>query len=199
MSQLVSGVEWWVPIPWLLAGIGIAIALLNFRRSRHPGIRIHRMRTDCLGKYPDWAYHEYFTVEILCVGADIFDLSVLLESKRPIWHRTRSWIGWSRMMIVERQEFKPKGDLPNPVKNGQVVVFELSDHFMCNWRATGHGGHLYRCPSQLWPWCVRIVAYHSGRRLLLKRSSWRFPRVLRQFDSIARKVKNERAAGTADA
>jgi len=121
------------------------------------------MRVDCIGKIPDWTYHEYFTIELLSIGTDIFDLKVFLESERFVWHRTRSWLRWSRMKITEQQQFKPTGDLPNPIKNGQVLSFALSDHFMCDWRATGHGGDLYRCPSQLWPWRVRIAAYHSGR------------------------------------
>jgi hypothetical protein len=106
-------------------------------------------------------------LRLLSIGTDIFDLKVFLESDRPIWHRTStSWYGWSRLKTTEQQEFKPLGDLPNPIKNGQAVRLELSDHFMCSWRATGHGGHLYRCPSQLWSWQVRIAVYHSGRRLL---------------------------------
>jgi hypothetical protein len=43
-----------------------------------------------------------------------------------------------------------------------------------------------RTPSQLWPWLVRLVAYHSGKRRLVTISSWRFWRVLRSFDYLCR-------------
>src|ERR1700676_2691938 len=168
--------EWWTPIPWVLALVSIAVAIFVFRRNRHSALKIHKMRTDCLGKHPDYAYHEYWRLDFVCLGADIFDLEVYLECDHSYWQRGR------RQSLIRRYAFKPLGDLANPLKNNQVASFELSDHDFRDLR--GRKVFDPRLPSQLWPSRVRIAAYHSGQRKLFSRSSWRFRRVLQSFDSL---------------
>lgn len=168
--------EWWVPIPWVLAALSVTVAVIAFRRSRHPAMKIHRMATECLGRHPDWDYHEYFYLDLLCLGTDVFDLEVYLECDHSYREHGR------RNSLVRRFQFKPLGALPNPIKNGQVVRFELGDHDFRDLR--GRRTFDPRLPSELWPGRVRIAAYHSGRRLLLALSSWRFRRLLRSFDSL---------------
>lgn len=171
--------SWFTPIPCTLTAIGVAIAILSFRRSRMQSLRISGMGVACEGRHPDWKYHEYFTVDLLCVGADTFDLEVWLECDHSYWSRGR------RVDLVRKLQFLPTSPLPNPMRNGQVVRFELGDHDYRDLNERHYADT--RAPSQLGPWRVRLAIYHSGHRLLFARRAWRFWRRLREFDSLARK------------
>jgi hypothetical protein len=174
MSQL----QWWTPIPWALALVSIAVALFAFRRNRHPALKIHKMWTDCSARHPDWKYHDHWRVDLLCLGADIFDLELRLECDHSYWHR------WRCQSLIRSYDFQPRAGLPNPLKSGQIASFELGDHHFRNLRERKF--YDTRVPSQLWPGRVKLVAYHSGRRKLLSRSSWRFRRLLGSFDYLCR-------------
>jgi hypothetical protein len=114
------------------------------------------MAVEYSGRAPDWKYHKYFRLDLLCVGSDVFDLQVFMECDYSYRHRGR------RMELSRRMQFKSLDALPNPIKR---------EH------------HYYdtRVPSELSPGRVRIAIYHSGRRLLWARSSWRFRKLLREF------------------
>lgn len=139
-------------------------------------MRFVRLDTGCTGRHPDYSYHEYLRLHLLCVGADVFDPVVVLECDHS--HRLTRWgIG------TTRSAFKPIDPLPNPWKNGQVLRFELGDH---EFRDQARQFADARVPSELFPSRVRIAVYGSGGRLLVARSSWRFRRALRDFDSLCR-------------
>jgi hypothetical protein len=161
-------------IPWLLGLVSLAVAVAAYRRNRLQVVRIHKMRTDCLGL----PYHDYWRVELLCLGADVFELALRLECDHSYWHRGR------RQALVRAYKFEPLGELPNPLKNGQIARFELGDHVFRDLKQR----HAFdpRTPSQLWPGKVKLVAYHSGQRRLFSRSAWRFWRLLRSFDYLCR-------------
>lgn len=176
--SFLNNLQWWMPIPWVLAAASATIAVLAFRRSRLPHVRIHRLAVECTARHPDWRNHEYLNLDLLCLGADIFDLEAYCECDYS-YRR-----GWWRYPVSRHSRFVPIGTLPNPVKNGQIVRFETADHeyrFLQDRRYAD-----IRVPSQLWPGRVRIAVYHSGKRLLLSHSSWRFRSLLKQFDSLGR-------------
>jgi hypothetical protein len=118
----VSAFPWWTPLPWLLTAIAITIAIIAFRRGRLASVRIHSMEVNCLGRGPSYDYHEYFRVELLCTGADVYGLELFLECDHSYREHGR------QQPLVRKFEFKPLGELPVPLKNGQVVAFELGDH-----------------------------------------------------------------------
>lgn len=181
---------WWTPVQWILTAIGIVIALFVLRRSRYPAVQFLQVEAECTARHPDWAYHEYLRLALLCTGADIFAPQVFLECDHS--HPLTRWgIG------TTRSAFKSIDPLPNPWKNGQVLRFELGDHEFRDLKARGCAdAHV---PSQLFPSRVRFAIYHSGGRLLAARSSWRFRRVLRDFDSLCREpMRQPKTARWAD-
>jgi hypothetical protein len=88
-AETMTHLEWWTPNLWVLAIVSIAVAVFVFRRSRHPSLKIHKMWTECLGSYPDYGYHEYWRLDFVCLGADIFDLKAYLECDHSYWQRGR--------------------------------------------------------------------------------------------------------------
>jgi|SRR5579864_6155528 len=182
--------EWWTPVPWLIAAIGIGVSIYIFQRNRYPSVIVLRMTTECLAKYPEWDYHDYLTVELACRGADMYDFELLLECKHQYWYRTAKLFSWRLGSVFRSYRFESTSPLPNPFKNGQVVTLILPDHPFRNLRDRKILDP--RTPSQLWPGRVRLVAYHAGRRRVLNSSAWRFWRVLRNFDYLCRHP--ERAA-----
>lgn len=188
--------EWWTPVPWLIGAIGVGVSIYVFRRNRHAFVSVLRMRTDCLAKYPKYDYHDYWTVELVCKGSDIFDLSLFLECKTFYWYRTERIFRWRRGSTVGKYQFEPKQPLPDPFRNGQVMAFQLSDHHFRG--LEDRKFHHPRTPSELWPGRVRLVAYHAGRRRLFKMSSWRFRRLLRSFDYLCRHPERAAALSSSD-
>lgn len=176
--------EWWNPIPWAIAFVGFLFAVFAYRRNRHPSIVVLEIWSDCLAKHPKWDYHDYLQVKVACRGADIFDLGLFLEIKGFYWYRVKSIFPWRVGSGVGKYELEPKEMLPNPFKNGQAITFQISDHAFRNLLERKYADT--KTPSQHWPSRVRLVAYHSGHRRLLSLSSWRFWRVLRQFDYLCR-------------
>ncbi len=174
-------IPWWAAIAWIIGLASAALTAFAVWRNRYQVVKVHKLQTECTSRHPDWDYHNYIQLELLCVGADVFDLSVVLECDHSYWR-------WLRRIPVARNEsFKPVGEHPNPFRNGQVARFELGDHAFRNLRERRYAD--LRTPSQLWPGKVRIAVYHSGKRQLLVISSWSFRSILRLFDSYTRAAR----------
>jgi hypothetical protein len=177
--------QWWTAIPWVLGTIAIAVSIYGIRRSHHTSIKVLNMRSDCLAKHPDWKYHDYWRVQIACTGPDIFQFELVLECTSLLWYRRRrGLLGWWILSTTSRYRFVPVGEIPAPFKRGQVVTLVLGDHDF-------RGGT--NAPSRHWPGNVHLVAYQSGQRKLLDRSSWRFRPLLRNFDYLCRHPERARA------
>lgn len=178
-----TDLPWWIPVPWILAALGILVALLAYRRNRYPLLRL--LNVSCHGEAgaPRWRDVARLTVELECVGADIYDFEmrlVVAYARRP-----RSWTDELRLQFWSRVE------LPNPLKHGQVVRVELTDSHLKKALVLNGGYHCL--PSQL-PWNrVWLEASRSGRRTVRRFGSWRFRRALRCFDSEADKFVREGA------
>ena len=184
----IASLAWWVPIPWAIGIVGLAIAIVAFRRTRYPAIRL---RIRCLGylqRPPEQDSHAYLVTEITSLGSDIFDLRAYLEVDTIFWVRKRRsrWLPKLPMTTTAKFAFKPArfpikqtDPIPDPVKNGQVVRFELTDHEI---QSVALRHRYWKLPSQRWPGRVRVAVYHSGDRKLLVRKSWWFRRTIRSFD-----------------
>lgn len=170
---MIAQVPWWMTVTWALALIGVGVAILAFRRSRLPSLRVHRIRSDCIGRHPGYEMHDYLRVEFVCRGSDVFDLRLVLACDHSYWSRGK------RQSLIREHPFKVVGDLPNPLKAGQLARFELGDH---HWRDL-RKWYDPRLPSELKPWKVKLIAYQSGKRKIFSRSSWRFRSALRAFDN----------------
>lgn len=169
---------WWAPIPWLIGLVALGIAYVNFRRTRYPSVSLRVGMDGYTQRCGESDYHAYLHVDVVSRGADVFDLEIRLEWSEVLWvrrHRTR-WAPRFPMFIRHDMQFSAQKALPNPLKNGQALRFELSDHAM---RTIAVNNPHWRLPSERWPGSVRIAAYYSGRRLLAARSSWFFRRALR--------------------
>jgi len=181
---------WWTPVPWLIALLGLMIAIMAYRRTRYPSLH---MSVHCPGYFQSSGeshFHAHLYVDLLSGGADIYDLCVRLECVEIIWvrkYRSR-WIPRLPMRIQHAYDLapstghfaaEPSSTQPNPLKSGQSVRFLMTDHHL---RSTGLAYPYFRLPSEYWPGRVRLAVYHSGGRLLKKRSAWRFRSDLRAFD-----------------
>jgi hypothetical protein len=166
---------WWMVVTWIIAVASVFAAIFTIRRNRYQVIKLHKLETKCTARHPDWSYHNYLKVEILSVGADVYDLCVRPECDYSYW----TWRG--RMPVDRSENFSSVGELANPLKNGQIARFELGDHAFRNLRERHYADT--RKPSQLWPGRVRIAVYQSGRRPIFILSSWRFRSALRVFDN----------------
>jgi hypothetical protein len=83
------------------------------------------------------------------------------------------------MITTAKFPLKAVKTLPDPVKNGQAVRFELTDHEI---QSVALRHRYWKLPSQRWPGHVRLAIYHSGNRILSSRKSWWFRRTIRGFD-----------------
>jgi len=146
-------------------------------------VRIIKLTCECTGRHPDYRMHQYLKLTILGVGADVYDLEAYLECDHSYRANGRTH------NIIREFKFTPLTDFPNPFKNGQVATLELGDHDCRDLKERHYADT--RVPSQILPWRVRLAIYHSGRRLLVVRRSWRFWRLLRQYDSLCRHPTHE--------
>jgi len=176
-SNFFSGFQWWTPIPWLLATVSIAIALVALRRSRHSAARFHRIDAFGLHSPPDFPEVWHLSVDILCTGADIFEPQLYLEC---YYGRARHRSSWPDVLALE---FYPAAPVRDAIKNGQVVRFDLTDDHLK--RALELNGGYFCLPSRLRRRRARLAFYGSGNRLIAATSSRAFREALRRFESLA--------------
>ncbi len=183
-----TGLDWWVPIPWIIGIVSLTLAIVAFRRTRYPAIRIRIRSLGYLQRSPEQDSHAYLGLEITSLGSDIFDLRAYLEVDTLFWVRKRRsrWLPKVPMTTTAKFAFRPAtfptkqtDPIPDPVKNGQVIRFELTDHEI---QSVALRHRYWRLPSQRWPGRVRITVYHSSDRKLLVRKAWWFRRTIRSFD-----------------
>ena len=199
--------DWWVPIPWIIGGVSLAMAIVAFRRTRYPAIRL---RVRCFGylqQPPEQDSHAYLGIEILSLGSEIFDLRAYLELDTVFWVRKRRsrWLPKLPMTTTAKFSFLPAtfpikqtAPIPDPVKNGQIVRLELTDHQI---QSVALQHRYWKLPSQRWPGHVRVAVYHSSDRELLVRKSWWFRQAIRSFDYgslAALRLSQERPSSTDD-
>ncbi len=177
----VTDLHWWMPIPWVIGLAAIVIAIVAFRRSRYPRIRFRIVSGGYIQRYPGSTYHAHLFADAISVGSDIFDLQAYLEVDTLCWVRKRrsKWAPRYPMPTTAKFPLKPVKPLPDPVKNGQAVRFELTDHDI---QSIALSHRYWKLPSLRWPGHVRI-AFYSGDRRLSIRKSWWWRGSLRAFDS----------------
>ena len=167
------GLEWWTPIPWILAGLAIAFAVFVFYRNRYAVAKFHDITSYGTASPPEFNEVWELNVEVLCCGADIFDPHLFLECYyRP--SRTRH--NWPDVLALE---LHPVVAAVNPIKNGQVVRYQLTDNHLKRALELNEG---YFClPSELPRRRTRLALYASGNRLIATTSSLAFRRFFKLF------------------
>ncbi len=169
--------QWWTPIPWILAAVGITIAIIAFLRSRYPALKINHISAVGIHRAPDWNEIMNLFLRFTCIGSDLYDVKVVLECYYRA-KRHRSY--WPDVLVLK---FNPKIELQNPIKNGQSCDFELDD---TNLKEALQSNSDYYCiPSQLPNRRVSIAIYRSGDILVKRISSKHFKEELKIFDSLS--------------
>ena len=184
-TNILDGIHWWTPIPWVLAVFGIAVAVFVYRRNRCTAVRFHHITSYGTSSTPDSEVWQLIA-EVLCTGADIFDARLFLEC---YYQPSRNRHNWPDVLALEFTSATP---LPNPIKNGQVVRFTLTDDHLQ--RAIELNGGYYCLPSLLPRRRIRLALYASGERLIAITSSRVLRRFLRLFErSSAPFVRTDRS------
>jgi len=188
-TQFLNSFQWWMPIPWALAAVGIAVAVFALRRNRYAVVRFHSVTSYGTQSTVEGSEVWHLFVEVLSTGSDVFDARLFLEC---YYQPSQSRYNWPDVLVLE---FQPTSSLPNPIKNGQVVRFELTDDHLQ--RALELNGGYFCLPSRLPRRRTRLALYTSGERLIATTSSFAFRRFLRLFDShSAPSVRTEDKGGS---
>jgi hypothetical protein len=173
--------QWWYLVTWIIAGISITVAIFALRRGRYGAVKILKLNGHGSGRAPDWKTRGVIEATLISVGADIFDVRVMLE------------IDYTREKIFPltlKIPFQIIGELPNPWKNGVAITFQLNDKEVSDNLRISHG---YYCePSKLPVNKVAIVVYQSGERKVLHISSRRLRKLLKLYDSNCAEALIER-------
>lgn len=171
--QEITKLEWWVPVPWVIALLGVALAAFTFYRSRYPSAYFHKITSYGSARPPNFEETWYLRVDILCRGADIFEPKLFLEC---FYSKSKSRHCWPDVLTLH---FYPVTEAPNPIKNGQVVTFQLTDSHLK--RALELNGGYHCLPSELFRYRTRLALYASGEKLVAKTSSRSFREHLKLF------------------
>ncbi len=173
--------QWWQLVTCILAAIGITVAIFAIRRGRYSVVKVLELSGHGSSKAPDWKSRGVVEAKLASVGADLFDVEVMLEID---YTRERTF------SLVLKLPFEPIGELPNPWKNGLTITFQLDDKELSDNLRISHG---YYCePSKMPVKKVAIVVYKSGGREVLRISSRKLQKLLKLYDDSCREALNER-------
>jgi hypothetical protein len=171
----VNGLTVWTVVGWAIAAGFGAVAVLNYRRSHFPSIRVTNVRSFGRSGPRDDRSEHYLALDILSFGADVYGLQVFLEAR----YSTPQ----DNSPLAARLQFDVIGTLPDPLKKGQHVGFELPHWKLRDYpfdsRDRGRRPVLRRLPTG----SVAIVVYHAGRRVLERVPAGDFEEALAQFET----------------
>ena len=103
LSQVAKSFPAWMTIGWIVGLAAIFVAIQAYRHTHLPIVRVHRVYGEFL-QMPDTPLTDRFIrVDMACVGADVFDLVVVLEVsiERDVWNLSKD---------LRREGYE--GDLP---------------------------------------------------------------------------------------
>jgi len=184
---------WFTPVAWVI-GIGsIIVAILGYRRSHLPLIKVRGVYGEFLQVIDSPREDRFIRIDLESCGADIFEIAVSLEvfyvedvlklqgQILPPGYELDVPLGREVVYASTcRTPFIPLGkDLPNPFKKGQHITMELP---------AGLLHELYeRHPqipkaSTMSPSHVSIVITAAGNRVLKRIPLRKFKKLLARLD-----------------
>jgi len=116
----------------------------------------------------------YLTFDLLCHGADLYDVAAWLEA----WYGDNPSSGQTGKVSFQ---FPAEDIVPNPLRNGQHVKFKLPQRELREFHGfQPNAKKFYELPAER----VSIVIYTSGKVELRRIPSTRFLTQLRRFTEV---------------
>jgi hypothetical protein len=173
----IVGIQWWVPIPWILGLVAVFIAGFAYRRTHLPSVRLVFVSSAGLAHAPDWGNVWHITLKLLSTGADLYGLQVFLEIH---YKRGQDRTNWPDVLALH---FYPVAELTSPLKKGQDAQFVLTDTHLKEALRLNSG--YYCLPTELPSRRVFISVYGAGDRLITRLPARKFRKELEAFCSAS--------------